>query len=341
VAPVAGSPVPSSASPHAPSLFRFSIEARQAPALFVAGWLSTLVGAGLAIIGFLGLPGAGPAVLLLVGLGLVSAGLILLGGSQAIERRVAGEPYAGPSPILLFVAIIAGTLFVAAIVGSVLSLAGFRLPQSEYALGDLVSVALQALVFVGLVRLMVVGTGAISWREMGLTVDRSRILGWLAGGALLAAPVIIVTGVVASILVALIGSVPPSPLPPTGSSGGLALHLLAGAVLAPLSEEVVFRGAMLTAWSRSVGATSAIVRSSLLFALAHALTTSGSDFGQAAGIAIVATVARLPVAFALGWIYARTGTLWASIGLHATFNAVLIVVSEIGVAAPAAFLLLR
>jgi len=85
-----------------------------------------------------------------------------------------------------------------------------------------------------------------------------------------------------------------------------------------------------------VGARGAIVRSAILFAAAHALGISGTNFGDAAGLALVASLARLPVALALGWIYVRTGTIWGSIGLHAAFNAILIAVSEAGLAAPTA-----
>jgi membrane protease YdiL (CAAX protease family) len=35
------------------------------------------------------------------------------------------------------------------------------------------------------------------------------------------------------------------------------------------------------------------------------------------------------VALALGWIYLRSGTIWAPIGLHGAFNAILIVGAEI------------
>lgn len=317
----------------APGLFRFALEGRQAPALFVGGWLGTIVGTGLAIIGLLSGSGLAAGVLLLIGLGLLSAGLILLGGSQAIERRAASEPYAGPSPVLLFLAIVVVTLFVALVVGSVLELFGV---QPDRPIGDLVSVALQAAVFLGVVRLMVVGTGAVGWSEMGLPGKPATAVSGLVTGAAFALPVVFLTGIVAYALVQIVGQAPPSPLPATGTAAGLGLHLVAGAGIAPFAEEVVFRGAALTAWLRTVGPRQAIIRSAVLFAVAHALGITGQTFGPAFGLAVVATVARLPVALALGWIYVRTGTLWSSIGLHAAFNAILIVVSESGFAAPVA-----
>lgn len=317
----------------APGLFRFALEGRQAPALFVFGWLGTIVGTAIAAIGLLSAAGVATALLLLIGSAVLSVGLVLLGGSQAIERRAAGEAYAGPSPIVLFLAIVTITLFVAGIVGTILDALGVTLDRP---VGDLFSVALQAAIFVGVVRLMVVGPGAVTWAEMGFTADSGRILGGLLNGAVLAIPVIVLTGLVAAVLVPLVGAAPPSPLPPTGTASGFGLHLLAGAGIAPFAEEVVFRGAALTAWLRTVGARGAIVRSAILFAAAHALGISGTNFGDAAGLALVASLARLPVALALGWIYVRTGTIWGSIGLHAAFNAILIAVSEAGLAAPTA-----
>ena len=106
------------------------------------------------------------------------------------------------------------------------------------------------------------------------------------------------------------------------------LHLIAGAVIAPFAEEVLFRGFALTAWRRSVGPTRAIIWTSIVFVLAHLLLISGDTFGQAASLAFVAGLVRVPVAFALGWLFVRTGTLWAPVGLHAAYNAILILIGE-------------
>jgi membrane protease YdiL (CAAX protease family) len=309
-------------------LFRFSIEGRHAPALFVGGWLGTLAGVGLVAIGLVASPSPASAIILLAGLAALAAGLVLLGGSQAIERQAVGEAYGGPSPVLLAAATVVATLLLAALVGIALEALGVSFGPNDRAIGDLVSVALQAVVFIGMIHLMVVGPGALSWAEMGFTADRRRVLEGLASGLLLAVPVIVVTSLLASVMVGLVGETPSSPLPPTGTASGLALHLLGGAGIVPLAEEAFFRGAVLTAWLRSVGPNAAITRAAILFAAAHVLEVGGPTFGQAAGLAVVATVVRLPVAFALGWLYVRTRTIWAPIGLHAAFNAILITLGE-------------
>jgi membrane protease YdiL (CAAX protease family) len=136
--------------------------------------------------------------------------------------------------------------------------------------------------------------------------------------------------VVALAVVALVQVVPESPLPPTGTLPGLLAHLLAGAVIAPIAEEVLFRGFALTAWRRTAGTRAAIVRSSIVFVLAHVLLIGGDRFEDALKLAFVAGAVRIPVALALGWIFVRTGSLWASIGLHAAFNGILIVLAELG-----------
>jgi membrane protease YdiL (CAAX protease family) len=319
----------------APTLFRFSIEDRRAPGLFVGGWIATILGIALVVAALL-TGAAGPAaIVLLLGLVALSIGFVLLGGSQTIERRAAGEAYAGPSPILLLAATVTITLVAAVAVGTPLELLGIRV---DTPVGDLVTLVLQALVFVGVVRLMIVAPGALSWSDMGFSADRRKVVEGLVTGALWAAPVIVLTGFVAYIAVGLIGEVPPSPLPPTGTSAGLALHLVAGAGIAPFAEEVVFRGAVLTAWLRTVGPRAAIGRTAIVFALAHAVGIGGTEFGPAAGLALVATVVRIPVAIALGLLYVRSRSIWTPIGLHMAFNGILIVVSELSLAAPAGLL---
>ena len=49
----------------------------------------------------------------------------------------------------------------------------------------------------------------------------------------------------------------------------------------------------------------------------------------ALGLIVVGFVDRLPVAFALGWLFVRRRSLWAPIGLHATFNAVLLILADL------------
>ncbi len=311
-------------------LFRFTIEGRHAPGLFVAGWVAAIVGGSTAFVALLAGPGLTGLLLFILGLALVFLGLVLLGGSQAIERRHAGHAYAGPSPILTVAVVAAGWYLAARVVLTPLVLVGADISgPSLVLLGE----AIKAFVVVAVLGLMVVGSGALSWSDMGVRRPDRAALRAFAWGAVLAAPVIAASAIVAWALVSLTGQQPVSPLPPTGSPGGLVLNILAAVVLAPVSEELFFRGFTLTAWRRMNGPVQAIVRSGILFALIHAIDQTGDTFGAALGVAIVAAGARVPVALALGWVFQRQGSLWASIGLHATFNGVLLILAERLVAA--------
>jgi membrane protease YdiL (CAAX protease family) len=325
-------PAGSIPAPAPVGLFQFSIEGRRAPALFVTGWVALLVGLGATLVGFLSAQGGGSVLLFGVGMAITSIALFLLGGSQTVERGAAGRAYAGPSPVLVFVATIVASLTAILVVGTVLELGG---AQASRPVGDLLLEIVQTVVFVGVVQLLVVGAGAISWRDMGFVRSAPSVAVALVYGAVLAVPMIFITALVGAALIAIFGVQPSSPLPATGSTTGLVLNLITGAVFAPVAEEVVFRGVAVTAWARELPARSAIVRAAIMFAVAHILTTGGSSFGPAASLAFVSAAARLPIALALGWVYLRSGTIWTSIGMHAAFNAILLVAAEAALTVPA------
>ena len=319
--PADGAPPP----PPRPGLSTFTIDGRAAPGLFVVGWLATISGLGLVLIGAIAPSGfflyfLGPTVL--------SVGLIAGAGSQAIERRTRGAAYAGPSPYVVFAATIAAVYAVGSAAGLALHLLLGSTAVPTY-LVNLVGVAIQGVVFVGMIRLTVVGTGALSWAEMGWRRFDGDAIRNLLLGAAVAIPVIGVTSIVAAALVAVFRQVPESPLPATGIALGLIIQLIAGAVIAPIAEEAVFRGFAISAWRRSTGDGSAVLRASLVFALAHVINVSGDSLGQVGGLIVVGFATRLPVAFALGWLFVRTRSIWAPLGLHMAFNGILLVLAEV------------
>ena len=309
-----------------PGASTFTIEGRQAPALYVIGWLATILGLGAVTVGILS--GSSPAapILLVAGLAVLSIGLIAGAGSQGIERRARGATaYHGPSPVIVFAASVPISLLAVIVLGIPMTLVGIAV---DGPLGRLASVIVQALVYVAIIRLLVVDTAALTWAAMGLRRPDRRALGEFLGGALWAAPVILITIPVAAILGTIFPVTPVSPLPPAGESVGFALNLLAGAVVAPIGEELLFRGFATTAWARDLGSRRALVRGALFFAIVHVLTISGTSAGEAAGLAIIGFASRIPVALALGWLFLRRGSIWAPLGLHATFNAILLVIGE-------------
>jgi membrane protease YdiL (CAAX protease family) len=267
------------------------------------------------------------AFVLVGGLVVLSIGLVAGAGSQGIERRVKGElPYQGPSPLLVFAASIAVSLVAIVIIAIPLVLVGIPV---DGPVGLFASLAIQTLVYAGLIRLLVVDAGALSWRDMGLSRLGRRAVLEMGGGALWALPVIVITIPISYVLVDAFKVTPSSPLPPTGDATGFILEFIAGAIIAPFGEELLFRGLATTAWARSLGARQGLIRGAVIFALAHVLTTSGATAGPAFGLAVIGFATRLPIAFALGWLFLRRGTLWAPIGLHMAFNGILLIAGEV------------
>jgi membrane protease YdiL (CAAX protease family) len=307
----------------------FTIEGRSAPALFVVGWLASVLGLALVLVAVLSGGGAGVGWLALVvaGLVLLSIGLVAAAGSQGIERRARGvDGYAGPSPLLVFAASIPVSVLAILLIALPLDIVDVPL---DGPIAAVLSVALQAAVYIGLIRLLVVDTGALTWGGMGLRRPDGQAIRELLAGALWALPVIVATIPVSLILLAIFPVTPESPLPRTGEAVGFALSLLAGVVIAPFGEEILFRGFATTAWVRDVGVRGGVIRAALIFALAHVLTTAGTSAGDAFGLAAVGFGTRVPIALALGWLFVRRGTIWAPLGLHAAFNAMLLIIAEV------------
>ncbi len=305
----------------------FTIEGRAAPGLFVVGWLATIVGLVAIVIALLAGRTQAAPILLVAGLVVLSIGLVAGAGAQGIERRSrAAGPYAGPSPFLVFLASVPVSVLAILVISIPIAIAGVAL---DGPVGQVASIAAQAVIYVGLIRLLVVDAGALSWAEMGVRRFDRQALGELLTGALWASPVIFVTAFVAWLIYLVLPVTPKSPLPPTGESLGFGLQLVAGAIIAPIGEELLFRGFATTAWARSLGNRRALVRAALFFATVHVLTISGNSAGEAFGLAVVGFATRVPVALALGWLFLRRKSIWAPIGLHATFNAILLIIAEV------------
>jgi membrane protease YdiL (CAAX protease family) len=60
------------------------------------------------------------------------------------------------------------------------------------------------------------------------------------------------------------------------------------------------------------------------------VTLAGSDFWSAVRVALIVFVVRLPVALVLGWVFLRRRTLIAPIALHATYNAIPVILVALG-----------
>lgn len=90
--------------------------------------------------------------------------------------------------------------------------------------------------------------------------------------------------------------------------GDPTVVLVAFVVVAPIAEELFFRGVVYNAWIRERGPRFALYGSAALFALIH-----GSAFA-------LAPIFALGIALAV--VYRRTGSLPAAMAMHAGFNAI-------------------
>ncbi len=298
-----------------PSLF--SLEGRAVPALYLVGWIGTVMGLAVILVSLLAAGSGAAAWIFLAGALVLGLGLLAAGGSQAVERgRRLDLAYRGPSPVLAFITVIVLTLVAIILILAPLSALGL---DSRSPVATTLSLVLTTLIYVAVVRLLVVGPGALSWADMGLRVSVRGAVRDLAVGAVLALPVLAVTIALGGVLGRFVQPAP-SALPESGDALGLLANLASAAVLAPIGEELFFRGFATTAWARAAGARSAIVRGAVFFAIAHVVTLSDASFAEGAQRALFSFVALLPVALTLGWVFLTRRSLYAAIGLHAVFN---------------------
>ena len=284
---------------------------------------------------FAAFAGAG-VVALGAGLLLLSLGLIGLNGASALQRSVDTPEWSwrGPGPMAVFwsvlpLAILAPTplLLLAAPLG------GFeQLDPAVTTLGIALSINVATTLIVALT---VVGTGAARWGEifgqhriaspnLPAADRRGGALGDVAWGIALTVPIVVAAAAFSALLVQGTGAVPDSPLPPSVNSSALLLNLLSAALIAPIGEEILYRGVITQAWGRQSGARRAIIFSAIVFALAHTLNIGGESIGDALVVAAVAFAARLPLGIALGWLWIRRQSLLATITLHAAYNALIL-----------------
>ena len=89
--------------------------------------------------------------------------------------------------------------------------------------------------------------------------------------------------------------------------------IVALVVVAPVAEEIFFRGVAFNAWEREYGTSRAVYGTAALFAVIH-----GSAF---------ALVPFFALGLILAHLYRRTRSLPATIALHATFNAISVAIT--------------
>jgi membrane protease YdiL (CAAX protease family) len=196
-------------------------------------------------------------------------------------------------------------------------------------------------VYVGLVHFLAVRRGALTWRDIArparLAPDPSdppqaparypaaaarprffRLPVDVLAGAVLVIPALIATGFVVRTLMILLRlkeSDVSSPVPTVFSVDERWFVFVAVAILAPIGEEVFFRGFATNAWARSLSRPNALVRAGLFFAFIHIIDVGSGSGDLILRTSIVAFATRLPVSFALSWLYVSRRSIYASAAL--------------------------
>ena len=209
---------------------------------------------------------------------------------------------------------------IGAVVLGAVAVAALGVPEDDVAddIGVfLTSIVGQTAVVVGVLALVSRSKGRGSLRrDFGLTV-RLRDAGWLAAGVGLQ----IALGLALYPLAQLYDrddSQTVVDLLEDASGPGLVLFAAAVVVLAPLSEELLFRGALLRALMRRLTPAWAIFVSALVFALVHPL--GDPEVGS-----VIVVPAILTLGVVSGYLATRSGDLSRSIMLHAGFNLLTVV----------------
>lgn len=158
--------------------------------------------------------------------------------------------------------------------------------------------------------------GGLAWARLGLRRFPIWVVVLMPPLALLLQ---ILTGILSEILSPLLGGM----TNPQGCDISQAfgrdpyLGVISIAVIAPVVEEIVFRGFIYGGLRRRWGVGLSIVVSSLLFALAHSLSVGGSILLLAPSLFIAGMV--------LAFVYERSRSLVPGMVLHASFNLIAVV----------------
>ena len=307
--------------------------------------------------------GAVPAwITLEAGAVVAAVGLIGWAVAQARQRRADGwQDYNGPSPLLLAGALLALTTALELPLGLGLKASGV---DTESALATLLLMLTYFATYLGLVHFLAVRVGAMTWHDiarprrlapspddwgssepiLGRTGPpgdvspswRARVRGGRVGDILIplafVVPLLFASNLLSFAMLLVLGlrstDITAGTTTPTDGLSMLLL-LIAVAVIAPAGEEVFFRGFTTNAWGRSIGRNSAILRASLFFAFIHILNTVGAstDASVSWRVALFNFGARVPVAFALTWLYMRRRSILASGTLHAAYNGLITLIS--------------
>jgi membrane protease YdiL (CAAX protease family) len=158
----------------------------------------------------------------------------------------------------------------------------------------------------------------ISWSGVGLKSFKVfQAMRYIAGYYLILLGLLFALAVVATSLGVQVPSTPNNESGGTGMlrvMGSFWLTLLLTVIVAPIVEELVFRGVLFPAIRKRYGLFVGIVASSLIFTLVH--------------INPIQMISVLPLGIYLAIMYQRTGSIYPGMILHATWNLVVLLIAQ-------------
>ena len=306
----------------------FTLEGRPAPGLYFAAWGLSALGIALIFVALQTQAELAGTVLLLLGMLSLDLGFAMAAGYQVIaRRRRAAHRYRGPSPFLLLGIYAISAALVSGVIGRVIGS-----PLNNSSVFALFSVVLLNLSATLTVVVFVRRTSALTWNDMGWPtreqLQRRRVLTDIGYAAGITIPATMLAAFFAALLAQLLQLDPTTR--PVNRVGGLdeVSLIIAAVILAPIGEEIFFRGFALTGWHRDLGATRALLRSTIVFAAVHIINVLGveGDASLGARWALLQFLVILPVGYILGWLFQQRGII-ASIAGHAAYNSIIVTIA--------------
>ena len=156
------------------------------------------------------------------------------------------------------------------------------------------------------------------WRELGFKwVDTKRTITYGGLGALGALVVSIGIMLLIALLIYLLGGSNPltaeAEQVETMAGGQLLLSIAVVVILAPIFEELFFRGLFYPPLRRSLGPTLAIIINGIIFGALH--------------MRYLSIISLILVGMILAYVYEKTESLYAPILTHALYNGLVVVIS--------------
>jgi hypothetical protein len=260
-------------------------------------------------------------------LGILGGALLFTGGllylairSILVRRHLPPNRYRGPSILVML-----GLAFVMAAIFSLFAVADaiaiFQGQGTASVVGSLilltgtqVSLLVVVGIFVVLPRALAGApplAGAAPLRSLALGLGFGAV-GWLASSAMLLAIAALLT---------LLGIEPPvQPVEQALEAVDPLVIVLAIVLVAPVAEEIFYRGVAYSAWLRERGPRFALIGSSALFAVSHLAPADATLVALAAGG--LTLVPFFALGLGLAWIYQSTQSLLAAIVMHSTVNGI-------------------